>query len=30
MELALKIVEIWCLAAVVLTSLWIAAHGGAR
>ena len=28
--LALKVAEVWCLVAVVLTCLWIAAYGGVR
>ena len=28
--LALKVAEVWCLVAVVLTCLWISAHGGVR
>lgn len=28
--IALKIAEVWCLVAVVITALWIAAHGGTR
>lgn len=30
MNVVLKIVEVWCLVAVVVTCLWIAAHGGIR
>lgn len=30
MSTVLKVAEVWCLVAVVLTALWIAAHGGIR
>lgn len=30
MMLALKIAEVWGLVSIVVTALWIAAHGGVR
>lgn len=30
MHTALKVIEIWCLASLVVGALWIAAHGGMR
>jgi hypothetical protein len=30
MSIVVKVVEVWCLVAVVVTALWIAAHGGIR
>jgi hypothetical protein len=30
MHIALKVIEVWCVASLVITALWIAAHGGLR